>query len=68
MEGKFYFQDKLPLSGESVDTHVHMHNAYNGQARKARAGAKRHINKIARRIENAATKRIADDEHSDQDT
>ncbi|MNK40189.1 hypothetical protein D3C87_588290 [compost metagenome] len=64
---RFQWNEQLELSGKNISTSIHPNGGTHSEE-KCRRGAKRHINRIARRIENAATKRIADDEHSDQDT
>lgn len=64
---KFSWNEQLELSGKNISTSIHPNGGTHSEE-KCRRGAKRHINRIARRIENEATKRIADDAHEDQDT
>lgn len=55
---------KLALSGKKIHTYIHPNGGTHSEE-KCRRGAKRHINRVARHHENAATKRLADDTDSD---
>lgn len=54
-----YWGEQLELSGKAIQTYIHPGHTHDSEE-KCRRGAKRRINRVARKLENSATKKLAE--------
>ncbi len=57
---KFAWSEKLELSGKQINTFIHPNGGTHSEE-KCRRGAKRSMNRRARKLENAATRNLVND-------